>query len=347
MLSQEEIDKLLGNIATGEDVGNDFSSGGSLATMAPDGGGNSGVDLSYKAYNFRRPDKFSKDHLRALQTIHEGFCRQFGMVLTTYLRTHVELDVVSVDQLTYEEFVRSMPAPTTVSILELQPLPGQALLGYGFEVTSSIIDRMLGGSGMANEMPRELTDIETSLVKRVIERTLTSLEEAWQSMLEVQFFLVDMEDSYNMIQVVTPGEIVALVTFEVKIGNQESGLLSLCIPYPMVEETIDQLNAQRIFRGQLAESTQDSQEKLLEKMHYAKVPVQVHLGGTKVSVREILELKTGDVVQLDRMANEHMLMCINKKPKFYCRPGTLRKKLAVYIVEDVDNVEAVRGFGLE
>lgn len=351
MLSQEEIDSLLGNIAAGDEAlaGDDLAGG--VATMdLPAGGGYSGAnnkDLTYKTYNFRRPDKFSKDHLRALQTIHEGFCRQFGMVLTTYLRTHVELDVVSVDQLTYEEFVRSMPAPMTVSILELQPLPGQALLGYGFEVTSAIIDRMLGGTGSADEMPRELTDIETSLIKRVIERTLTSLEEAWQSMMDVQFFLVDMEDSYNMIQVVTPGEIVSLVTFEVKIANQESGLMSLCIPYPMVEETIDQLSAQRIFRGQLAETNQTTQEKLLEKMHYAKVPVQVHLGGTKISVRDVLELRQGDVLQLDRLASDHMLMCINNKPKFYCRPGKLRKKLAVYVVEDVGNVEAVRGFGLD
>ncbi len=318
-----------------------------LAALGGDGLSSEELDqLSYKLYNFRRPDKFSKDHLRALQTIHESFCRQFGLVLTTYLRSHVELSVVSVDQLTYEEFVRSMPSPLTIAILELQPLPGQALLGYGYEVTSAIIDRMLGGRGAGDIIPRELTDIEQALIKRVIERTLTSLEEAWQSMMNVQFFMVDTEDNYNMIQVVTPGEIVALVTFEISIANKDGGLISLCVPYPMLEEVIDQLSAQRIFRGQVAQSTPDSQEKLLSKMDFAKVPVQVHLGGADTTMREILALQTGDVIQLDRMTNQNMLMCVNNKPKFYCRPGTLRKKMAVYIVEDVGNVESVEGFGL-
>ncbi|MFN8615068.1 MAG: flagellar motor switch protein FliM [Vampirovibrionales bacterium] len=351
MLSQDEIDKLLSSLGTDGDAGGDAlgnSATGLGLLDIPEENFDTRLNdkLSYKLYNFRRPDKFSKDHLRALQTIHESFCRQISLVLTTYLRAGVTMDVVSVDQLTYEEFVRSMPSPMTVAILEMQPLPGQTLLGFGFEVTSAIIDRMLGGKGGSDQRPRELTDIEQALIKRVVERTLTSLEEAWQSMMDVQIFMVGMEENYSMIQVVTPGEIVALVTFEIKIANKDSGLISLCIPYPVVEETIDQLSAQRIFRGQQMESTAQDQERLLNKLHYAKVPVQVHLAGTKVRVNDLLALQVGDVLRLDRRAEEPLLMSINNKPKFFCRPGTFRNHMAVTITDDVDIVESVEGFGL-
>lgn len=348
MLSQEEIDKLLSSLSVDAEDSGGVGTGLGVLDMPDESAMDTRLSdkLSYKLYNFRRPDKFSKDHLRALQTIHESFCRQISLVLTTYLRASVSLDVVSVDQLTYEEFVRSMPSPMTVSILEMQPLPGQTLLGFGFEVTSAIIDRMLGGKGNPDGRPRELTDIEQALIKRVIERTLSTLEEAWQSMMDVQVFMVGMEESYNMIQVVTPGEIVALVTFEIKIANKDSGLISLCIPYPVVEEVIDQLSAQRIFRGQQMESSPAEQERLLNKLHYAKVPVQVHLAGTQVRVSDLLALRVGDVLRLDRRAEEPLLMSVNNKAKFYCRPGTFRNHLAVTITEDVDIVESVEGFGL-
>ncbi len=133
----------------------------------------------YKLYNFRRPDKFSKDHLRALQDVHREFSRQIALVLTAYLRMHIDIDVVSTDQLTYDEFMRSMPSPITIGIFELNPLPGQILLGVSFEVLSCIVDRMLGGVGLSENRQRELTDIEEALAKKVIERTVKTLESAW------------------------------------------------------------------------------------------------------------------------------------------------------------------------
>ncbi len=337
MLSQDEIDSLLSSLSVGIDK-----------PLADEAGGDDVLEKrSYKLYNFRRPDKFSKDHLRALQTIHENFARQLGMVMTAYLRTTVEIDVVSVDQLTYDEFVRSMPSPMTVSICELEPLPGQVLMGLGYEITSGIIDRMLGGQGVAEMKARELTDIEQSLIRRVIDRALTTLEEAWRSMMNINVMLVDMEESYALIQVATPGEIVALVTFEINLGNRDSGLMSLCVPYPVVEGVIGQLSAQRIFHGQKGETPIDQQEKVLSKLNYAKMPVNVWLGGTEISVKELMELGVGDVIKLDREVKSPMLMNVNARPKFYCRPGTLKNKLAVTITESVKDEEAIEGFGIK
>ena len=171
----------------------------------------------YKLYNFRRPDKFSKDHLRGLQDIHKEFSRQLALVLTAYLRMHLEVDVVSVDQLTYDEFMRSVPNPISIAIFELNPLPGQILLGISFEVLSSIVDRMLGGVGNIESKPRELTDVEESLIKKMIERTVQTLAEAWSHIIPVDGNLIGLDNNYSGIQVATPGEIVALITLEVHI----------------------------------------------------------------------------------------------------------------------------------
>ena len=345
MLSQEEIDSLLSSLSvSGEQAmpqaGGAIPAEGTPAPKKPE-------KRNYKLYNFRRPDKFSKDHLRALQTVHESFARQLSMVLTAYLRMTTEVDVVSVDQLTYDEFVRSMPSPMVVGILELDPLPGQVLMGMGHEVTSSIIDRMLGGPGLAEAKARELTDIEQSLIRRVLDRAIITLEESWRSIMNINASMVGMEESYALIQVASPGEIVALITFEVNIGNKSSGLVSLCIPHPVLETHISQLSAQHIFHRQQSSVPVEEQEKILKKLNYAKMPVQILLGGTTVSVKDLVDLSVGDVVKLDREVTEHLLACVNGRPKFYCRPGKLKDKLAVYIFDNVEDEEAIEGFGLD
>ncbi len=350
MLSQDEIDSLLSSLSVGLDAGGEEDV--QAASVVGGSNNNNNGDephyekRNYKLYNFRRPDKFSKDHLRALQTIHENFARQLGLVLTAYLRMTVEIDVVSVDQLTYDEFVRSMPSPMTVSILELDPLPGQVLMGLGYEVTSSIIDRMLGGPGLPEPKARELTDIEQSLIRRVLDRAIVSLEESWRSVLNVNATMVGLEESYALIQVATPGEIVALMTFEVNLATRNSGLVSLCIPYPVLEGVIGQLSAQHIFHRQQSSIPIEEQEKILKKLNYAKIPISVLLAGTTINVNDLLNLSVGDVIQLDRLAKDNLLCCINSRPKFFCRPGKVKDKLAVFVVGDVDNEEAIEGFGL-
>jgi flagellar motor switch protein FliM len=369
MLSQDEIDKLLSSLSVGLDTpepsasapaashdsghgghaaahAGDFSSVATATAQREDGPTTIYEKRNFKLYNFRRPDKFSKDHLRALQTIHENFARQLALVMTAYLRMTVEIDVVSVDQLTYDEFIRTMPSPMTVSILEMDPLPGQTLLGLSYEVTSGIIDRMLGGRGNAVAKPRELTDIEQSLIRRVLDRALATLEEAWRSVVNVAVNPIGMEESYALIQVASGGEIVALITFEVNLGNKDSGLMSLCLPYPVLEGVISQLSAQHIFHRQQSSTSSEHQEEVITKLSHARLPLQVLLGGTTLSVRELLSLNVGDVVRLDREAKKDMLVCVNRKPKFYARPGTLKNNLAVRIVDSVEDIEAIEGFGI-
>ena len=145
---------------------------------------------------------------------------------------------------------------------------------------------------------------------------------------------------------VTPGEIVVLVTFEINLGNRDSGVMTLCIPYPVLETVLEHLSTQRIFQRHTEDIPQEEKEKILHKLHYAKTPIEVFLAGTRLSVQELLELSVGDVIKLDRHATSDLLVNVNHRPKFYGRPGLVRGKLAIYVSDSIDNVETIEGFGL-
>ncbi len=290
----------------------------------------------YKLYNFRRPDKFSKDHLRGLQDIHKEFSRQLALVLTAYLRMHLEVDVVSVDQLTYDEFMRSVPNPISIAIFELNPLPGQILLGISFEVLSSIVDRMLGGVGTVEVKPRELTDVEESLVKKMIERTTQTLADAWSHIIPVESNLIGLDNNYSGIQVATPGEIVALITLEVHISGKHYGLISLCFPYPVLENILSQLTTQHIFQTKGIIATSEERQKMIEKLDTSLVDVNVLFGQTDITMQEFLDLKEGDVLKLDNDASEDLIVRVNGERKFYARAGKIKEKICVKITDRYD-----------
>lgn len=290
----------------------------------------------YKLYNFRRPDKFSKDHLRALQDLHREFSRQISLILTAYLRMRIEIEVVSTDQLTYDEFIRSMPSPMTIGIFELNPLPGQILLGVSFEVLSCIVDRMLGGLGLSEYKQRELTDIEEALSKKVIERIVKALEGAWSNIVPVQGNVVGLDNNYQMVQVASTGEIVALITFEVQIAGKYFGLISLCFPYPVLETVLGNLSTQHIFQTKGIIATTEERQKMIDKLNTSKVDLSVLFGSTDISLEEFLDLKEGDIIKLDAKTTDDLIVKVNGEKKYFARPGTLKDKVCVKITEVYD-----------
>lgn len=291
----------------------------------------------YKLYNFRRPDKFSKDHLRALQDLHREFSRQISLILTAYLRMRIEIEVVSTDQLTYDEFIRSMPSPMTIGIFELNPLPGQILLGVSFEVLSCIVDRMLGGLGLSEYKQRELTDIEEALSKKVIERIVKALESAWSNIVPVQGNVVGLDNNYQMVQVASTGEIVALITFEVQIAGKYFGLISLCFPYPVLETVLGNLSTQHIFQTKGIIATTEERQKMIDKLNTSKVDLSVLFGSTDISLEEFLDLKEGDIIKLDAKTTDDLIVKVNGEKKYFARPGTLKDKVCVKITEVYDH----------
>ena len=292
----------------------------------------------YKLYNFRRPDKFSKDHLRGLQDIHREFARQLELLLTAYLRMQVNIDVVSVDQLTYDEFTRSMPDSITIGIIEMNPLPNQVLLGLSFEIISSVVDRMLGGIGVCENLNREMTDIEESLAKQFIKRTVNVLEKSWSHIIQVKSNIEGLANNYSAVQVATPGEIVALITFEVQIASKYYGLMSLCYPYPVLENILSHLSTQRIFQTKGIMATSEEKQKMIEKLNTSNIDIAVLLGSTEITTKDFLELKAGDVIRFDNNIKDDLIVKINGEKKFFARPGTIKDTICVKITERYNQV---------
>ena len=295
----------------------------------------------YKLYNFRRPDKFSKEHLRGLQDIHREFSRQLSLMLTAYLRMNVEIDVVSVDQLTYDEFVRSMPSPITIGVVELSPLPGQILLGISFEVLSALVDRMLGGIGVSETVHRDLTDIEEALSKKMIEKTVKTLEDSWANFHPVKGKIIGLDNSYTTIQVATSGEIVALITLEVPISGQHYGLLSLCFPYPVLEGVLSQLSNQHFFQIKGLMSSDEEKDLMIKKLNPSPLNISIQFGTAEITTKELLDLRVGDVIKLDNKINEEVIVKINNKKKFFARPGTLKNSVCVRITDRYNALKQV------
>ncbi len=300
---------------------------------------------SYKLYNFRRPDKFSKDNLRALRDIHREFSKAISLVLSGYLRMRVEIEIVSVDQLTYEEFVRSMPSPISVGVFEFEPLSGQILLGISFEVISCIVNRMLGGVGNIEAQTRELTDIEKALAKKIINIIIKSLEDSWNAIIPVSGKFISLDDNYQSIQVATAGEIVALLTFEVQISGKHFGLFSLCFPYPVLETVLGHLSTQHIFQTKGLVASNDERMKMISKINTSNVDLRVQFGQCSITLDDFLQLTEGDIIKLDNKVQDDLIVKVNGEKKFFARPGTMKDKICVKITDVYDEMhELLRNY---
>ena len=300
---------------------------------------------SYKLYNFRRPDKFSKDNLRALRDIHREFSKAISLVLSGYLRMRVEIEIVSVDQLTYEEFVRSMPSPISVGVFEFEPLSGQVLLGISFEVISCIVNRMLGGVGNIENQSRELTDIEKALAKKIINIIIKSLEDSWNAIIPVTGKFISLDDNYQSIQVATAGEIVALLTFEVQISGKHFGLFSLCFPYPVLETVLGHLSTQHIFQTKGLVASNDERLKMITKINTSNVDLRVQFGQCNITLDDFLQLSEGDIIKLDNKVQDDLIVKVNGEKKFFARPGTMKDKICVKITDVYDEMhELLRNY---
>lgn len=287
----------------------------------------------YKLYNFRRPDKFSKEHLRALQDIHRDFARQVAMSFTTYLRMDVEMDIISVDQLTYDEFVCSMPPHIQNGIFKLNPLEGEVSLGLSPEVLTVVLDRMLGGDGSNTDFNRELTSIEEALTKKIVERFIAVLEESWNSVIHVKAEFTGLDNGYHVVHIATSGEIVALISFEIRIGQKNFGLVNICFPYPVLETVLPKLTPQYIYQQTNVQSNEIGRTEILNKINTADVDLSVQLGTTKILIDEVLDLKKGDIIKLDQNISEQLIVLVNGKKKFIANPGLIENKVCVKIVD--------------
>jgi len=326
ILSQEEIDALLSALSPTE---SSSSSSGSTHTTAK----NKADDLPKKirVYDFKRPNKFSKEQIHTLQAIHENFARLLATYFSAHLRTVVQISVHSVEQLTYDEFIRSLPNPTLMTIFQMDPLEGNAIMEINPSIIFTIIDRLFGGPGEAPEKIRDLTDIERAVIEKSLSRTLDILREAWDNVIQFKPKLDMMESNPLFTQIVSPSEMVVLISFKTQFGDNE-GLINLCIPFIVLEPIISKLSAHFWFAGTGKEATQESIQRIKNRIEKAVVNLSVVLGKATIQVGELLELQAGDVIMLDSKVDQAVELMVGSKLKFFGRPGVVGSKTAVQIV---------------
>lgn len=325
ILSQEEIDALL----SGESIGASAPSG-----AAETGGGEEQKDKLVSLYDFKHPNRVSKDQLRTIQTIHEAFARGFATHLSTRLRSLVDIDLTSVDQLTYSEFIMSMADPSAVYIFNIKELEGDAILEISPQLVLYIIDRSFGGEGGVTQEAREITIIEQNVMKKIVDNALDQLVRAWQNITPLTLELKDFETNPQLIQISPPGETAIMISFEVKIQDFSS-LLNLCFPYFVLEDVMPKLSAQHQIAHTQRKSTRHDEGIVKHKLRSAEIPLKVTLGGTRLSLRDILGLETGDIVRLDNRLDEMLDVIIQDTVKFKAKPGLFRNHKAVQIVSAV------------
>lgn len=320
-LSQEEIDALINQLATEPAVKDAALEGKKI-----------------KSFDFRfnkRLDKFSNNQLQTLRTLHENFTRLLNNSLSVYLRTRVEATIVSIEQISYGDFIASIGIPSILSIYSMDPLPGSGIVQVDLNLVFSIIDRLLGGPGWFPQKLRDLTDIERTLMQRFMARMLNSYRESWNYLLTLSLKIEALDSNPQFIPRIIPLEqIVAYVSMELKVGDM-TGVMNFCLPYLVLQSISTQLTdfqwSPTVIAGR--GMTEEDVLQLARNVERATVDVEVELGKTTVSLRDLVALQPGDVVVFDKPTDAALVARINEREKFRVYPGVNRDRLAVQVAD--------------
>ncbi|SEB03211.1 flagellar motor switch protein FliM [Thalassobacillus cyri] len=325
VLSQSEIDALLSAISTGEMDAEELKE--------------EEKERKVRVYDFKRALRFSKDQVRSLSRIHENFARLLTTYFSAKLRTYVNISVASVDQVPYEEFIRSIPKMTILNIFSLPPLNGRILFEINPNIAYTMLDRVLGGSGASVNKVENLTEIETTIMSQLFEHAADNLKEAWSSIVDVDPMMEEFEVNPQFLQMVSPNETVVVISLNTTIGDS-SGMINICIPHVVLEPIIPKLSVHYWMQNQQPkESKPEEYQALSKSIKKTTIEAKAILGEADISIEEFLHLNRNDVIQLDQLISEPMLLCIDEEPKFYVQPGKKRKKMAVQILEEIKRGE--------
>ncbi|WP_042160485.1 flagellar motor switch protein FliM [Paenibacillus gorillae] len=321
VLSQNEIDALLAALSSGEMDADDLKK--------------EEVTKKVRVYDFKRAVRFSKDHIRSLTRIHENFARYLTTYFSAQLRTFVQISVVQVEQLPYDEFIRSIPKMTILNIFEAEPLEGRMVLEVHPNVAYAMLDRLLGGQGTAPSKINNLTEIETIVMERIFSRTFESLQEAWKTVIDISPRMEALETNPQFMQIVSPNETIALISLSTKIGDT-TGMINLCIPHVVIEPIMPRLSAHHWFVSQKKERIPEEVEMLEQRVSKAKLPIVAELGESSITIQEFLSLSVGDVISLHKPINKGLQIKVGDKLKFIGSPGSVKDRLAVQVDQVVN-----------
>ena len=317
VLSQDEIDNLLKALSTGELDADEMKNTD---------------ERQVKDYDFARPAKFSKEHLRTLEIIFEHFGRLLATNLPAYLRKSVSVDVVNSEVVIYSEFSNALSNPVLLGVVGMDPLMGNVIMEMASNLGFAIVDRLLGGVGNSLEKERDFSEIELSILERVFTICVNLLHEPWENVVEITPRLNRIETNSQFAQIISPSETIAIVTINLKIGDVE-GLMNICLPYTTLEPVMDKLNTKYWF-STMKEKDSNSYEAAIENIiDNALIPMKAVLGTSKINVQDFVNLQLGDVIRLDRKVDDELEVYVGNIKKFNALPGYSDNKYAVRVTE--------------
>lgn len=320
ILSQHEIDALLSAISSGEMDAEELKK--------------EEQEKKVHVYDFKRALRFSKDQIRSIYRIHENYARLLTTFFSAQLRTYVNITVASVDQIPYEEFIRSIPNMTILNVYGVSPLEGRIIMEVNPNIAFSMMDRQLGGRGNSEHSVDSLTEIETLLISQLFDKSIINLQEAWSSIIEISPHLEEFEVNPQFLQLVSPNETVVVVSLNTYIG-EISGMINICIPHIVLEPIIPKLSAHYWMQSGTKERDPESYTKLSGHLHEIKVDTKAILGKTRISLSELLFLKKGDLISLNQPIEKPLELVINDEPKMYVQVGRRNKRVAVQVLEKI------------
>jgi flagellar motor switch protein FliM len=292
-------------------------------------------NVEVRPYDFKRPERVSKDQMRALQTLHEAYARNFGASLSGFLRTIVEVRVATCEQMTYGEFISGLPNPTSFNLVTPAGLDGQICLELSPLIIYPIIDRLLGGTNQDLFIPqRAMTVIETRLISKIIDRSLLAMSEAWASIRKIDFAVTATESNPQLVQIVPPNEVVVVVGFELKMGNR-AGTMNLCIPYNVIEPVMEELANQSWFSTAKGGQVKDVRRMIERSLALAGLRVSAILAETTITLEDLHAMQPGDVITTEKLVDLPMVVTVEGEKKFFANVGQFKGKRAVKITRAI------------
>lgn len=323
ILSQSEIDNLLKQLSEG-DLDVDQIQGED--------------EKQVKNYDFSRPTKFSKEHLRTLEIIFEHYSRLISTNLPVYLRKNVQVSVASSETVTFSEFSNALSNPSVLGIVNFAPLNGNIIIEIATNLCYAMLDRMLGGSGQPLEKSRDFSDIELTILQKLLVMFTQLMREPWKNVVEISPVLSRLETNPQFAQVIAPSDMIAIVTLNMKIGDVE-GMVNICLPFFTLEDVMDKLNTKYWF-STMQENHDEHYEEYIESMiRRVDIPIKAVLGRSTISVNDFLNLQVGDCIRLDSRADTDMNVYVGNIKKFTALPGTDRDSYAVQITSVIREEE--------
>lgn len=314
MLSQDEIDALLEQ--TREVVSAAESARSGLA------------EQDVKLYDFKRPEKFSREQIRSLERVHERLARLLSQSLSAYIRTNVNVKMESVTPLSYQDFVFSLPQPTLIQVVQLDPLPGQAAVEMNPSVVFPMFEQMTGGKSGGNTKVRPLTDVELAVFQRPLERIMASIAETWQDVITLRPVMLRAEQDPQFASVAAVNAPVVVVSLEVTMGD-EFGMMSICMPDVLVDALLHHLGQERIL-GDSGASDREGRA-VRDVLWDVPLPLIAELGRSRLSVSQLRSLNVDDIVRLGTEVGQDVVVRVGNRSVFRAQVGQLKRKLAIRI----------------